>query len=56
MYLRAQHSQSELIFGNPVATRFPWEGREHAISPADGTIVLFPSFLEHRVTPHTSEV
>ena len=56
LYLQAQHSDSFLIFSDPRSPQLPWAGREERLQPQDASIVLFPSYLEHRVTPHLSKV
>lgn len=33
----------------------PWRDREFAITPQDGTLVIFPSWLGHRVEPYQGD-
>ena len=33
----------------------PWRNREYALTPKDGTLVIFPSWLGHRVDPYQGE-
>jgi len=62
-YLEAAAGAGEIVFRDPrvgaVMTGFPGRGlncpRDFKMRPKNGTLVIFPNWLEHYVEPHTGD-
>ena len=55
VYIKVPPQSGNLIFHNPMLTKYLMNHRVHQLEPKDGMVILFPNWLPHEVSPNDSD-